>query len=131
MLILLGLTCVVLLDSNWFSHLHSWVDAWFTFVVHTWFFRALLTETLLSILVTLHEVILFFLIPHIVSVNSSWCGLSLRHSEATVPLSWATRMMIALGAAKGLAFLHNAERPVIYRDFKTSNILLDSVSSIS
>lgn len=52
----------------------------------------------------------------------------LRHSEATVPLSWPTRMMIALGAAKGLAFLHNAERPVIYRDFKTSNILLDSVS---
>ncbi|GKV04263.1 hypothetical protein SLEP1_g16442 [Rubroshorea leprosula] len=50
----------------------------------------------------------------------------LRHSEATVPLSWGRRMMIALGAAKGLAFLHNAERPVIYRDFKTSNILLDS-----
>nr|GMC92031.1 serine/threonine-protein kinase At5g01020 [Ipomoea batatas] len=49
-----------------------------------------------------------------------------RHSETTVPLSWSTRMMIALGAAKGLAFLHNAERPVIYRDFKTSNILLDS-----
>lgn len=39
--------------------------------------------------------------------------------------------MIALGAAKGLAFLHNAERPVIYRDFKTSNILLDSVTSYS
>ncbi|CAL5420486.1 unnamed protein product [Camellia sinensis] len=50
----------------------------------------------------------------------------LRNAEATVPLSWARRMMIALGAAKGLAFLHNAERPVIYRDFKTSNILLDS-----
>ncbi|KAE8712240.1 Serine/threonine-protein kinase [Hibiscus syriacus] len=46
--------------------------------------------------------------------------------KATVPLSWGKRMMIALGAAKGLAFLHNAERPVIYRDFKTSNILLDS-----
>ncbi|XP_059645030.1 probable serine/threonine-protein kinase PBL8 isoform X2 [Cornus florida] len=46
--------------------------------------------------------------------------------KATAPLSWSTRMMIALGAAKGLAFLHNAERPVIYRDFKTSNILLDS-----
>ncbi|KAF9593852.1 hypothetical protein IFM89_025637 [Coptis chinensis] len=46
--------------------------------------------------------------------------------KVAISLPWATRMMIALGAAKGLAFLHNAERPVIYRDFKTSNILLDS-----
>ncbi|XP_030528996.1 probable serine/threonine-protein kinase PBL11 [Rhodamnia argentea] len=42
------------------------------------------------------------------------------------PLSWTVRMNIALGAAKGLAFLHSAEPKVIYRDFKTSNILLDS-----
>ncbi|XP_076917634.1 putative serine/threonine-protein kinase PBL8 [Bidens hawaiensis] len=46
--------------------------------------------------------------------------------KASVPLSWSKRMMIAHGAAKGLAFLHNSEWPVIYRDFKTSNILLDS-----
>ncbi|KAK9063455.1 hypothetical protein SSX86_017325 [Deinandra increscens subsp. villosa] len=42
------------------------------------------------------------------------------------PLSWHLRMKVALGAAKGLAFLHNSETPVIYRDFKTANILLDS-----
>jgi serine/threonine protein kinase len=48
-------------------------------------------------------------------------------SETATPLPWGTRMSIALGAAKGLACLHNAQRPVIYRDFKTSNILLDSV----
>ncbi|CAM0871582.1 unnamed protein product [Alopecurus aequalis] len=41
-------------------------------------------------------------------------------------LQWSTRLKIAVGAAKGLAFLHEAENPVIYRDFKTSNILLDS-----
>lgn len=46
-------------------------------------------------------------------------------SRVLLPLSWSIRMKIALGAAKGLAFLHDAERPVIYRDFKTSNILLD------
>ncbi|XP_023739608.1 probable serine/threonine-protein kinase PBL17 [Lactuca sativa] len=45
--------------------------------------------------------------------------------RASATLNWSKRMKIALHAAKGLAFLHDAERPVIYRDFKTSNILLD------
>ncbi|OIV93923.1 hypothetical protein TanjilG_05626 [Lupinus angustifolius] len=45
----------------------------------------------------------------------------------SLPLPWSIRMKIALSAAQGLAFLHEeAERPVIYRDFKTSNILLDA-----
>ncbi|KAE8718234.1 putative receptor-like protein kinase [Hibiscus syriacus] len=47
--------------------------------------------------------------------------------KGSLPLPWSIRMKIALGAAKGLSFLHEeAERPVIYRDFKTSNILLDA-----
>ncbi|CAH9118556.1 unnamed protein product [Cuscuta europaea] len=41
-------------------------------------------------------------------------------------LPWMTRLKIVLGTAKGLAFLHEEEVPVIYRDFKASNILLDS-----
>ncbi|KAF1895823.1 hypothetical protein Lal_00037939 [Lupinus albus] len=43
------------------------------------------------------------------------------------PLDWFTRMKIALDAAKGLEYLHDkANPPVIYRDLKSSNILLDN-----
>ncbi|XP_028205361.1 probable serine/threonine-protein kinase CST isoform X2 [Glycine soja] len=41
------------------------------------------------------------------------------------PLSWNTRLKIAIGAAWGLAFLHASENNVIFSDFKASNILLD------
>ncbi|KAL1298561.1 hypothetical protein HN51_042895 [Arachis hypogaea] len=42
------------------------------------------------------------------------------------PISWNTRMKIAAGAAKGLEYLHDKMKPpVIYRDLKCSNILLD------
>ncbi|XP_020571743.1 probable serine/threonine-protein kinase PBL7 isoform X2 [Phalaenopsis equestris] len=44
----------------------------------------------------------------------------------TKRLDWNTRMKIAAGAAKGLEYLHDkANPPVIYRDLKCSNILLD------
>ncbi|KAH6824053.1 Protein kinase superfamily protein [Perilla frutescens var. hirtella] len=42
------------------------------------------------------------------------------------PLSWDSRLQIVLGAAEGLAYLHEElEIQVIYRDFKSSNVLLD------
>ena len=41
------------------------------------------------------------------------------------------RMKIAIGAANGLAFLHEeASRPIIFPDFKTSKILLDMVITL-
>jgi len=42
------------------------------------------------------------------------------------PLDWEARVKIALGSARGLAYLHEDSNPrVIHRDFKASNILLE------
>ncbi|XP_027334657.1 receptor-like serine/threonine-protein kinase ALE2 isoform X2 [Abrus precatorius] len=46
--------------------------------------------------------------------------------KETDSLDWNARMKIALGAARGLAYLHEDSNPcVIHRDFKASNILLE------
>ncbi|KAJ0007214.1 hypothetical protein Pint_29557 [Pistacia integerrima] len=41
-------------------------------------------------------------------------------------LSWKVRLNIAIDAAKGLEYLHNVSKPpIVHRDLKTSNILID------
>ncbi|KAK4597249.1 hypothetical protein RGQ29_015002 [Quercus rubra] len=49
------------------------------------------------------------------------------HGEGRPVLDWATRVKVAAGAARGLAYLHEDCHPrIIHRDIKSSNILLDS-----
>ncbi|KZV16486.1 putative receptor-like protein kinase [Dorcoceras hygrometricum] len=47
-------------------------------------------------------------------------------NKAMPTIPWITRLRIILGAARGMAYLHEGlEVKVIYRDFKSSNVLLD------
>lgn len=48
-------------------------------------------------------------------------------NNALPTMPWMTRLEIIHGAAQGLAYLHEGmEIPVIHRDFKSSNVLLDN-----
>ncbi|KAG6395481.1 hypothetical protein SASPL_146126 [Salvia splendens] len=73
----------------------------------------------MHISVTIHEFLFTMWIFMFINVNS--CVSVGGHNF----LNWATRVKVAIGAARAIAFLHDLEIPVIHRNIKSSNILLD------
>ncbi|KAK1319811.1 putative receptor-like protein kinase [Acorus calamus] len=56
------------------------------------------------------------------SVSSHLYGARQASNEK---LEFKHRLSIALGAAKGLSHLHNQNPPLVHKDFKTANVLVD------
>lgn len=54
-------------------------------------------------------------------------SLNQRLRQKNIPLTYAQRLNIAMGTAKGLHFLHTSQkRPTVHGDIKSANILLDT-----
>lgn len=48
-----------------------------------------------------------------------------RDPAAAARLPWSRRLGYALGAARGMQFLHGHEPPIVHRDMKSPNLLID------
>ncbi|KAK9756819.1 hypothetical protein RND81_01G122800 [Saponaria officinalis] len=77
---------------------------------------------LIGICIEGHRWCLVYELVHNGSVESHLHGADVDKGT----LDWDARLKIALGAARGLAYLHEDSNPrVIHRDFKASNVLLE------
>ncbi|EER13029.1 map3k delta-1 protein kinase, putative, partial [Perkinsus marinus ATCC 50983] len=56
---------------------------------------------------------------------SGGCLYDLLHVRRGVQLSWKQRAVMMLDIAKGIYFMHSARPPVIHRDIKSLNLLLE------
>ncbi|RHN59753.1 putative protein kinase RLK-Pelle-CR4L family [Medicago truncatula] len=60
-------------------------------------------------------------------MNNGSLNDHLHKFQTSTIMSWSGRIKVALDAARGIEYLHKyAQPPIIHRDIKTSNILLDS-----
>ena len=49
-----------------------------------------------------------------------------RHKKPGAPeLAWRVRLQLALGAAAGMCYLHNCSPPILHRDLKSANLMVD------
>ncbi|KAJ0965053.1 hypothetical protein J5N97_026191 [Dioscorea zingiberensis] len=73
----------------------------------------------------LHDTDIIFIYEYMPN-RSLWEALHGNH-EGRLLVDWVSRYNVAVGIAQGIAYLHHdCHPPVIHRDVKSNNILLDS-----
>ena len=89
-------------------------------------FRKLVNELVICILVLWLKAAFMYFLARVPVTLTCLLSQPAGIDKYTAPLNWEARVKIALGAARGLAYLHEDSQPrVIHRDFKGSNILLE------
>lgn len=62
-------------------------------------------------------------------ILTEFCGggtlFDLLHSTKTIQLNWSQRIKICKDIAEGMAYLHSIVPPIIHRDLKSLNLLMD------
>lgn len=62
----------------------------------------------------------------VVEFMSNGTLFDILHSSSSRPLNWGRRIRLALQTAKAIDTLHSSNPPVIHRDIKSANILIDN-----
>ncbi|CAH1449717.1 unnamed protein product [Lactuca virosa] len=91
------------------------------------FLRCLAHSNIISLLGYCDDELQYFLVYEYMQNRSLDRFLYRSAHVRAQPLSWKTRLIILIGVARGLTYVHSSKDEIIHRNVESSSILLDQV----